>query len=113
VVVDPPTPSYDFQVQCPITEQRDLGTFNCTNLSEIPAIPTTVREAANYGIVIGDKPCGIIIVSASDNATANTCNKVNGVLTDQEITRTITILDDKNGNKTYDEGEQQTQCTFT
>ena len=103
-------PCCSFTVTCPAPANRDLGTFNCNTLSDIPAHPTNeaTAEAAPYNIVIGNNPCGAIRVSSSDDATPNTCSS-----SDQTITRTVTIYDDVDNDNVKDAGEPSSTCTFT
>ncbi|HLO81901.1 MAG TPA: PKD domain-containing protein, partial [Chitinophagaceae bacterium] len=98
----------DFNVSCPAN--TDLGTFNCTNFNTIPAIPTTIAQlkAAPYNINMGSYPCGTLRFSASDNATAVQCSA-----SQQNITRTITVYDDKNNDGDLDADEPSHTCTFT
>ncbi len=95
-------------VTCPST--TDLGDFDCSNLNTIPAPPTSeaTAEAATYGIVIGDDPCGVIVVMSTDDGTPDAC-----IQTTQTITRTVLIFDDENMNGTLDAMEQSETCVFT
>ena len=99
-----------FEVTCPTN--TDLGTFDCTQLTTIPAAPTTLAavSAAPYNVVVGDNPCGDIVVMSSDDAVADVCTTGG-----QTITRTVTIFDDENGNGTYDAATEEAPvvCTFT
>jgi len=47
--------------------------------------------------------CGTIVISSRDSTDGLSCPET--------IIRTYTILDDLNGNGTWDEGEQETSCT--
>lgn len=95
-------------VTCPAI--TDLGDFDCSDLATIPALPTTQAAAASapYNLVIGSDPCGTIVVSASDDATPDACTAVT-----QVITRTVTILDDQNGNGVKDGTEAEMSCIYT
>ena len=97
-----------FAVTCPTS--TDLGSFNCTNLSTIPAMPTTMAAAmaAPYNISITPGNCGTIVVLGMDSATPNGCTTIN-----QTITRTITIFADANSNGIQDIGEESQTCSFT
>ena len=94
----------------------DLGTYDCTNLGDIPACPTTEAEAeaAPYNMVIGDEPCGDVYVLCSDDAAPNTCAQGG-----QTITRTITVFDDVGDgaggppNGALDPGEDFVECDYT
>jgi hypothetical protein len=103
-------PCCQFLVTCPSVANSNLGTFNCKNLADIPAPPTTeaTAEASPYDIVIGNNPCGTIRVSSSDNATPNACSESN-----QTITRTVAIYDDLDNDNVKDVNEPSQSCTFT
>ena len=96
------------EVTCPA--DTDLGTFDCSNLATIPAAPTTqaMAEAAPYSIVFGADPCGTIVVTSSDDMVPDVCTAA-----DQVITRTITIIDDEDGNGMLNGSEQSETCSFT
>jgi hypothetical protein len=97
-----------FEVKCPY--DKDLGTYDCKTLGNIPAIPTTVAtaEATPYNIEIGDNPCGTIRVNGSDDKKPDVCSEY-----DQTITRTIVIYDDLNHNNSLDDKEPYEKCVFT
>ncbi len=93
-------------VVCPAS--NDLGTFNCNTMADIPDCPAdeASAEAAPYGLTI--ESCGDIVVLCTDDAMIDNC-----VVGNQTITRTITILEDLNGNGTTDAGESTVDCEFT
>src|SRR5918993_580562 len=97
-----------FQVTCPTN--KNLGTFNCTNLNNIPALPATLNslKAAPYNILIGITSCGAIRFKVTDDKVFSTCSRIN-----QTVNRTITLWDDVNGNGLLDTNEQRQTCTFT
>ncbi len=98
-----------FETTCPAAN-TSLGTFDCTTLANIPAMPTTeaAAEAAPYGITIGDEPCGTIVVQGADSGgSVNVC-----AMGGQTITRTITVFDDLDADNTLDADEDSEVCTF-
>jgi hypothetical protein len=99
-----------FEATCPTVS--DLGDFDCTQLGNIPASPTTAAEAAAppYNITIGATPCGTIVVLSIDNIDPpyDVCT-VGG----QAVTRTVTVFDDLNANGALDAGEDFQDCVYT
>ncbi|MCB0689346.1 MAG: hypothetical protein KDC53_22565, partial [Saprospiraceae bacterium] len=107
--------SCDFEVTCPT--DNDLGSYNCNTLDQIPACPTLMNingnlvvdnAAGDYGIDVGDMPCGQIELLCSDDVQPNLCGTVN-----QTITRTITIFDDLDDDQQLDANEEFQVCEFT
>lgn len=96
------------EVMCPA--DLDLGTFDCSNLATIPPPPTTqaAAAAAPYNIEFGTDPCGTIIVMSADDAVPDPCT-----LADQIITRTITVIDDQDGNGVQNDMEMMAECVYT
>jgi len=110
--VEPPLACM-LEVTCP--NIGDLGTYDCNNIATLPAPPTDEAdaEAAPYNIIIGDDPCGNIVVLSEDNGTPDVC-------TSGSFSRIITIFDDLGddaGNPTPDgilNGDEVAEtCTFT
>ena len=110
--VEPPLACM-LEVTCP--NIGDLGTYDCNNIATLPAPPTDEAdaEAAPYNIIIGDDPCGNIVVLSEDNGTPDAC-------TSGSFSRIITIFDDLGddaGNPTPDgilNGDEVAEtCTFT
>ena len=108
-------PCCSFETDCPTTG-TNLGTYNCTNLNDIPDCPSTVVEAtmSPYNLTVGTNQCGTLEVICADNMTPNGCTT-----TTQNITRTITIFDDIGDgaggapNGMLDAGEDSQSCDFT
>ena len=95
------------EVTCPIN--NDLGNFDCSNLSTIPAPPNSEAsaEAAPYNMTIGNDPCGTIIVTSSDDQVPDPCTGVG-----QMIIRTVSVIDDEDGSGTLTGSEQSFSCQF-
>ena len=108
-VNDPSMVCCIFTATCPMV--TDLGSFDCTQLGNIPALPTTQAEAEAppYNIVFGPNPCGTITVQASDDITMYDVCAMGG----QTVTRTVVTFDDLNGNGMADMGESSETCTYT
>ncbi len=108
-------PCCSLEVTCPTTG-LDLGSYNCSNIGNLPDCPTTLAEAtsAPYNIGVGMSPCGTIGVLCSDNIAPDVCST-----TTQNIVRTITIFDDTGDgiggppNGELDMGEESFSCDFT
>ena len=109
-------PPCEFEVTC---GAADLGTYDCTTLSDIPAAPTVMTNAGDitvdnadgdYGIDIGDTPCGTIIVEVEDDPAtpADACGPA-----DYIVTRTITIIDDEDNSGDFTAGEEMMDCEYT
>ena len=105
-----PDCSCTFSATCPTI--TDLGDFDCTQLGNIPAPPTTTAEvaAAPYNITIGSSPCGTVLVTSVDDIPApyDVC-----AMGGQTVTRTVTVFDDLNANGVLDAGESSHVCTYT
>ncbi|MFT5264204.1 MAG: hypothetical protein ACI8YQ_002950 [Polaribacter sp.] len=97
-----------FEATCPTA--TDLGDFDCTQLGNIPALPTTATQAtaAPYNITIGVSPCGTIVVLAMDDITIYDVCTVGG----QTVSRTVTVFDDLDGNGTLGAGEDFQDCVY-
>jgi hypothetical protein len=95
-------------ITCP--SNTNLGTFTCSTIGSLPALPTTTEAAmgAPYHITIGTGACGPVKVKGHDNGTPTSCGTGH-----QVITRTVTVWDDKNNNGILDSGENPSTCTFT
>ncbi len=103
-------------VRCPAV--TDLGTYDCSSIGTVPACPTTeaMAAAAPYSITIDNTsnsvdnpaPCENIIVTCTDDATPNACGTMS-----QTINRTVTLIDDLNGNGVLDAGEMSASCIYT
>ncbi len=80
-------------VSCP--DDLYIGSYTCEDV--IPSCPTvqidadgniTVdNDAGDYGIDVGDDPCGTIVIECTDDPPVNLCET-------STITRTVTIFDD-------------------
>jgi hypothetical protein len=90
-----------FEVTCsPII---DNGIYNCNN--PIPTAADTEIEIEALGWVIGDLPCGSIVV-LSVTAPVDVCNTTS-------VVRTYTIFDDLNSNQLLDNNEDSETCQIT
>ena len=122
-VSDASTPAQEFTISKEVILQQccsfddtcpndiDLGTYNCSNINNIPDCPTTAAEAAAapYNIPISNTPCGTLEVICSDNGTPEFC-----ATQDYTITRSITIFDDLNSDGQLDMiNEEFKVCDFT
>ncbi len=108
---DPNSFCCQFTATCPMN--TGLGTFDCSTLGSIPALPVDQAGAAAppYNITFGANPCGTILVSASDDASPNVCGG-----TVQNITRTVFTWDDLPGGTpgVFDAGTEDSHtCTYT
>jgi len=104
----------EFTASCPIS--LDLGSFDCTELRTIPPGPTSLAEvtATPYNMIIGDMPCGRILVEFSDDITFPDICAMGG----QTIMRTVTVFDDVGGggdagNGILDGDEESQVCVYT
>ncbi len=98
----------------------DLGTYDCSTIADIPTIPTVMtapsgditidNATGDYGIDVGDTPCGTIIVAVEDTPATPTdaCG-----LADYTVTRTITIIDDEDDSGDFTAGEESMDCVYT
>ncbi len=96
----------EFSIACPTN--TNLGTFNCTNLNNIPPKPTSLQDLRDLGFTFGT-PCGVIRFIVADSGRIDAC-----IGTNQTITRTIVEWDDLNGNSIFDLGsETGVTCKLT
>jgi len=82
-----------------------LGTFTC---DDVPPIATTIEEFTDIdGIsLIGDLPCGTVVVSGEDEEWGPFC-------AEQDIERTYIIFDDLNDDGIQDSDEEADTCYQT
>jgi len=94
-------------VTCPI--DTDLGTFNCTNIEDVPPPVNMLEEAMMppYNLVITGA-IDVTRVLTEDSGTIFYCAE-----NDRMVTRSITIYNDSNFNFTFDPGEELTICSFS
>jgi len=95
-------------ITCPL--DLNLGTFDCNDLDSFPDCPTDQAsiEAAPYNIRVNDF-CGELVVECTDDfSNLDLCP--NG--SPSFVVRTITVIDDLNGNGRLDSGEQSSDCEY-
>ena len=94
-------------VTCPI--DTDLGTFNCTNIEDVPPPVNMLEEAMMppYNLIITGAT-DITRVLTEDSGTIFYCAE-----NDRMVTRSITIYNDLNFNFKFDPGEELTICSFS
>jgi len=94
-------------VVCP--SATDLGTFDCTNIEEVPDLPGNMEEAMAppYNIEITGA-MDVTRVDSDDDAVIFYCES-----DERAINRLIIIYNDLNFNFQLDDGEEVATCTYT
>lgn len=99
----------NYTITCP--DNTFLGTFDCTNIADVPDLPGNLEEAmaSPYNLLIeGDLSTDNLRVHSNDDATIFYCEIDNRL-----VNRTITIYIDENFNFAYDFGEEVGNCNYT
>jgi len=93
-------------ITCP--SSTNLGTYDCTNIEDVPLPVNMIEEAmaAPYNISISGISDATRVIT-QDSGTIFYCND-----DDRMITRTIIIYNDNNFNFVYDPGEEVGMCDF-
>lgn len=93
-------------IACP--SSTDLGTYNCTNIQNIPQPANSVAEATNppYNINLSGAPTNTRVTTMDDNIIFYCTDNA------RLVNRTIIIYIDNNFSFAYELGEEVGQCVF-